>query len=177
MTTNGSDADPEGPSRGDARGRTVNLGGGAVVPYPEPADTTASKIGKANRRRDTKPEIRIRSNLHRRGLRYRKDLLLRPGEVRVRPDVVFTRMRIAVFVDGCFWHSCPEHGTSPKTSSEWWAAKLSRNVQRDRDTDARLRNDGWTVIRIWEHEDPASAAARIGEAVDQRRRGPGAWPR
>src|SRR4051794_33374052 len=94
---------------GDAAPRTVNLGGGRVVPYPEPLDNAASKIGRANRRVDTRPEVLIRSALHRRGLRYRKDLLLRVGDIRVRPDLVFTRWKVAAFVDGCFWHRCPEH--------------------------------------------------------------------
>ncbi|MGI8710752.1 MAG: very short patch repair endonuclease [Acidimicrobiales bacterium] len=126
---------------------------------------TATKIGKANRRRDTKPEIRIRSNLHRRGLRYRKDLLLRPGEVRVRPDVVFTRMRIAVFVDGCFWHGCPDHQHIPKRNRAYWVPKLRANVDRDRRVDAALVADGWAAIRIWEHEDPDHAADQIEAAV------------
>ncbi len=83
---------------------------------------------------------------------------------RARPDVVFTRARVAVFVDGCFWHRCPEHGTSPKTNGGWWRRKLDANVERDRATDATLEAAGWTVIRIWEHEDAVAAADRV-EAV------------
>src|SRR4051812_38786735 len=86
--------------------RTVNLGAGRVVPYPEPTGGAATKIGKANPRSDTRPEVRLRSALHRRGHRFRKDLLVRAGDVRVHPDIVFTRLKLAVFVDGCFWHGC-----------------------------------------------------------------------
>jgi DNA mismatch endonuclease (patch repair protein) len=79
----------------------------------------------------------------------------------VRPDVVFTRRRVAIFVDGCYWHQCPEHGTSPHANSSYWGPKLERNVARDRDNDYRLREAGWSVIRVWEHEDPGAAAAAI----------------
>lgn len=168
MTADGANDDPDGAPPAGAPGRTVSLGGGVVVPYPEPSNATASKIGRANRRRDTKPEIRIRSNLHGRGLRYRKDLLLRSGDVRVRPDVVFTRRRIAVFVDGCFWHGCPDHQHTPKRNREYWAPKLRANVDRDRRVDAALAADGWTVIRIWEHEDPDHASERVEVTVRER---------
>ncbi len=83
--------------------------------------------------------------------------------------MVFRSARVAVYVDGCFWHQCPEHATSPRANSEWSADKLAANVRRDRDTDARLAEAGWLVIRIWEHEDMAEAAARIEEAVRARR--------
>ena len=83
---------------------------------------------------------------------------------RTRPDIVFTRARVAVFVDGCFWHRCPEHGTSPKTNTGWWRRKLDTNVERDRATDAALTEASWAVIRIWEHEDPVAAADRV-EAI------------
>jgi DNA mismatch endonuclease (patch repair protein) len=98
-------------------------------------------------RRDTGPEVRLRRELHARGLRFRTQLQV-PG----RPDVAFTRVRLAVFVDGCFWHRCPMHATSPRHNSAWWQAKLDANVQRDvRQTEA-LRRLGWTVLRFWEHE-------------------------
>src|SRR5690606_15979160 len=112
--------------------RTVALGGGRRGPYPEPIDDAASKIGRANRRTDTKPEVRLRSELHRRGLRFRKDFLIRVSEIRVKPDIVFTRLRLAVFVDGCFWHSCPEHGSMPSRNRGYWLPKLAANVDRDR---------------------------------------------
>ena len=146
------------------------LGGGRRVPYPEPIDDVASKIGRANRRTDTKPEVRLRSELHRRGLRFRKDFLIRVGEIRVKPDIVFTRLRLAVFVDGCFWHSCPEHGSMPSRNRGYWLPKLAANVDRDRRVDAALRASGWSVERLWEHEDVDIAADRI-EAVVRRRTG------
>ncbi len=85
--------------------------------------------------------------------------------MRRRADLVFPRRRVAVYVDGCFWHSCPQHATFPKNNAEWWAAKLAANVQRDRDTDARLQAAGWTVVRVWEHEDPVVAATRVEDAL------------
>jgi len=119
---------------------------------------------QANRRRDTKPEKAIRSLLHARGLRYRCDFRIDVPSGRVRPDIVFTRRRIAVFVDGCFWHSCPAHGAPPRTNARYWVPKLARNVQRDlRNTEA-LTSAGWTVIRIWEHEDAFVASSQI-EAI------------
>ena len=108
----------------------------------------------------TAPEMAIRRELHRRGLRYRVNLTLSKIG-RIRPDIVFTRVRVAVFVDGCFWHRCPEHGSSPKTNADWWRRKLDNNVERDRTTDTVLAKAGWTVIRIWEHEDAIAAADRI----------------
>lgn len=110
----------------------------------------------------------LRRELHRRGLRYRVDTA--PVKtVRRRADVVFTRRRLAVFVDGCFWHSCPQHGNSPQTNQQWWTDKLERNRRRDRDTDTRLQAAGWQVLRVWEHEDPHAAAVRIDELVRGRR--------
>lgn len=118
-------------------------------------------------RRDTKPELALRRELWRRGLRYRVDVQPLAG-VRRRADIVFTRARVAVYVDGCYWHSCPTHRTTPKANRDWWVAKLQANEQRDRDTDERLRAGGWEVVRVWEHEDPRSAADRV-EAVLQSR--------
>ena len=115
-------------------------------------------------RADTAPEVALRRELHRRGLRYRVDAALPLKGIRRRADVAFPARRVAVFVDGCYWHVCPDHATWPKASSDWWRAKLEGNVRRDRDTDARLAEAGWTVVRVWEHENPAEAAARI-EAV------------
>jgi DNA mismatch endonuclease (patch repair protein) len=80
---------------------------------------------------------------------------------RRRADLTFTAKRVVVFVDGCFWHGCPEHGTSPRTNGAWWAEKLQKNVDRDRETDACLRKSGWTVLRVWEHEDPDAALRRV----------------
>jgi DNA mismatch endonuclease (patch repair protein) len=152
----GPDADPA-----QSGARTVNLGGGRRVPYPEPGTPAATKIGKANRRVDTKPEVRVRSALHRQGLRYRKDLLIRVGAVRVRPDVVFTRARVALFIDGCFWHGCPDHQQVPRTNQGYWIPKLAANVERDRRVDAALREDGWAVLRAWEHEPVEAVVQRV----------------
>src|SRR5207244_7961450 len=105
---------------------------------PPPSSANARATMRANRPADTQPERLLRSELHRRGLRFRKNMLLKVGGVRARPDVLFTRMRVAVFVDGCFWHDCPDHGTSPKANSEYWAAKLAVNKERDRRTTAAL---------------------------------------
>ncbi len=119
---------------------------------------------RRNPRRDTQPEIALRSELHRRGLRFRKDPPLRvPGRV-VRPDVAFTRARVAVFVDGCFWHVCPVHGNQPRVNIAYWRPKLARNVARDRAVDSALQAAGWRVLRAWEHEAPATVADRV-EAI------------
>ncbi|MGO9909664.1 MAG: DNA mismatch endonuclease Vsr, partial [Acidimicrobiales bacterium] len=122
--------------------RTVALGGGQRVPYPEPRDAAATKTGKANRRTGTKPEIRLASALHRRGLRFRRDFPISAGDHRsIRTDVVFTRARVAVFLDGCFWHGCPEHQRAPASNPEYWIPKLERNISRDREVDALLKGD------------------------------------
>ena len=152
--------------------RTVTLRGGLVVPYPEPATQAASRVGRANRRTSTKPELALRSALHRRGLRFRKDHLLRVGGLRVRPDVVFTRWKIAVFLDGCFWHGCPNHFRTPARNADYWAPKLRANVDRDQRVDEALSDEGWTVVRVWEHDDVESAADRIRRLVDNRRSTP-----
>lgn len=122
----------------------------------------------------------IRSVLHRRGLRFRVDQAPIPG-VRRRADIVFRKARVAVFVDGCFWHCCPVHGTWPKANADWWRDKLETNKRRDVDTDRRLRESGWTPIRVWEHENPSEVADRIAELVRRARdhvggRGPGEGP-
>lgn len=119
------------------------------------------------RRKDTAAELAVRSELHARGLRYFVDRAVLPGRRR-RADVVFPRAKVAVFVDGCFWHSCPQHATAPRSNAQWWVDKLRANVERDRRTDADLRAAGWTVIRIWEHESPSSAADRVESALARR---------
>jgi DNA mismatch endonuclease (patch repair protein) len=116
---------------------------------------------RAIRRRDSAAELALRSELHRRGLRFRVDYPV-PVEGRSpRPDVVFTRAKLAVFVDGCFWHGCPEHGSRPSENVAYWSSKLARNVERDREQNARLEAAGWRVLRFWEHEDPRGAASRV----------------
>jgi DNA mismatch endonuclease (patch repair protein) len=118
-------------------------------------------------RRDTKPELAIRRAVWRSGLRYLVDIAPIPG--RRRADLVFTRAKVAVYVDGCFWHSCPLHATIPKSNREWWTEKLAANVARDRNTDAVLAERGWTVVRVWEHEDVDIAAAHVATVVRERR--------
>lgn len=128
---------------------------------------------QAIRSRDTKPELAIRRLLHASGLRYRVDVRPEP-EIPRRADVVFSRARVAVFVDGCFWHGCPEHGRREHRVNAWyWPEKIQRNVDRDADTTRRLIDRGWTVIRIWEHEPAADAAARVSAAVRRGERRPG----
>jgi DNA mismatch endonuclease, patch repair protein len=123
---------------------------------------------KANRRTGTRPEAHLRSALHKTGLRFRKDVYLRIGTVRTKADVVFPRQRVAVYLDGCFWHRCPEHGQLPRANRSYWQPKLERNAQRDREITEALRKEGWIVIRIWEHEELAPAVQRIGRVVRQR---------
>lgn len=115
------------------------------------------------RSRDTKPEMALRRELHRRGRRFFVDRPVLPG--RRRPDLVFPRARVVVFVDGCFWHACPEHLRPARKNAQWWADKLAKNVQRDRDTDRDLREAGWTVVRVWEHEDPITAADHVEQEL------------
>jgi DNA mismatch endonuclease, patch repair protein len=119
---------------------------------------------RANRPRDTSPEIRLRSALHRRGLRFRVHRKPESG-LRTTADVLFGPARVAVYVDGCFWHSCPLHGNLPKSNREWWQRKLLANTARDRRNDAALRASGWHVIRVWEHENPEIAADRISGTI------------
>ena len=125
---------------------------------------------KANRRTDTKPELALRHALHRLGYRYRKDyrLDLASGR-RVRPDIAFTARKVAVFVDGCFWHACPDHGSQPKNNEWYWSPKLARNVERDRAADAALAQAGWIVVRLWEHVPVTEAVALVTAAVGDPR--------
>jgi DNA mismatch endonuclease (patch repair protein) len=125
---------------------------------------------RATRQRDTPLELALRSELHRRGLRYFVDRAPIQGWRR-RADIVFPRAKVAVFVDGCFWHGCPEHGTWPKTNADWWREKIETNVRRDRDTDERLEQAGWVSIRVWGHEDAACAADRVEHLVRSRTEG------
>lgn len=144
----------------------VALGGGRVVAYPRPSTAAASAVMRGNRKRDTTQELAVRRLLYARGLRYRVNPLLRlAGGTRVRPDVVFPGRRIAVFIDGCFWHGCTEHGTNPRINRDYWGPKLARNQARDKRNTAALEADGWVVIRVWEHQ-PTDAIVRvIGRAL------------
>lgn len=132
---------------------------------PAASSEAKARNMRAVKRRDTQPELRLRRALHAAGLRYRVDHRLVLPDGAVRPDVVFTRRHVAVFVDSCFWHRCPEHGTTPATNADWWRAKLDRNVERDAETDRLLADAGWTVVRAWEHEPTEQTVDRVRTAV------------
>ncbi len=124
---------------------------------------------QSNRRRDTKPELAVRRLLHAAGMRYRVDVAPVPG-LRRRADILFSRDRIAVFIDGCFWHGCPEHGpTRFDTNADYWVPKIAENRARDLDTSARFEAAGWTVLRFWAHTAPSSAAETVIAAVKRER--------
>ena len=123
----------------------------------------------ANRRVDTGPERALRSHLHRHGLRFRKDFRIQLDGASMRADVVFPAAKVAVFVDGCFWHQCPEHATMPKRNNDFWAPKLRRNVERDQHVNRTLARAGWTVVRCWEHEDPIDVLPRVVDALREAR--------
>lgn len=132
---------------------------------PKPLNEGRSRNMRANRRTDTKPEVVLRSALHRLGYRFRKDMRLDLPTARVRPDIVFTARKVAVFIDGCFWHCCPEHGRQPTTNEWYWTPKLQRNIERDRRADAALREAGWQVVRLWEHVTLEQAVSTVQAAL------------
>jgi DNA mismatch endonuclease (patch repair protein) len=162
------------PSVLDAAFRNSRLTGPAIMesesrlPRPMPTSSAATAKMRANKRANTKPEIRLRSELHAAGMRFRKDFPVSVPGVRVRPDVVFTRARVAVFLDGCFWHACPYHGDTPRSNTEYWIPKLQRNAERDRLVDECLRAAGWTVLRLWEHVTAEEGLRIVQTAVTQR---------
>lgn len=133
-----------------------------------PSSPEASHRMQRVRQKNTSAESVLRRELHALGLRYRIQIpvLTKPRRV---ADVTFSGPRVAVFVDGCFWHGCPQHATWPKKNAEFWRAKIVANQVRDRDTDARLRIDGWEVVRIWAHETPHVAASRVAAIVHARK--------
>lgn len=135
---------------------------------PAASNEHVGKQMQATRRRDTPAEVATRWILHAQGLRYRVDHPIL-GTKR-RADILFSRGKVAVFIDGCFWHGCPEHGTTPKINRDWWMEKIQRNQQRDRDTNHRLRQEGWNVVRVWEHEGADKAAEKIVAIVRKRLR-------
>ena len=148
--------------------RTPPIPNAMNSPYPVPTSASATKKMRSNRRADTKPEVSLRSLLHRSGLRFRKDFRIQlPSGRRVHADIAFTRTKTAVFVDGCFWHCCPEHGTIPKSNQEYWVPKLKQNVDRDRATNRELIEAGWKVLRFWEHVSPEAARVGVLSALDK----------
>lgn len=162
------------------KGRATTGGGdgrpSASVRIRRPASAVSSYASspgvrsrmQVQRTRDTGPEMALRRLLHASGLRYRVDCSPIRG-LRRRADIVFRRAQVAVYVDGCFWHGCPEHGRRQTFANpEYWSEKIRRNKARDADTDRVLRNAGWLVFRIWEHQDPGEAAAEIQNAIKQR---------
>ena len=139
----------------------------ALVVQPVAPIELVRRRMKRVRRRDTGAELRLRRGLWALGMRYRVD---QSCVGRYRPDIVFSKARIAVFVDGCFWHKCPQHATMPARNHDWWAAKLAVNTERDARANEALQDAGYLVLRVWEHEDQAMAALRIRDAVRARRR-------
>jgi len=135
---------------------------------PPPSSKAAHNRMKAVRRTGTAAELALREALDTHELTYEVDAQPLP-DLRRRADILFREERIAVFVDGCFWHGCPIHGTQAKANADFWAEKIERNKWRDRDTDSRLEAVGWKVVRVWEHEDPVEAAERIWALLQERR--------
>jgi DNA mismatch endonuclease (patch repair protein) len=138
-----------------------------AVRRPAASSRAALHRMQSTRQRDTPAEMTLRKLLHARGLRFLVDRPIVPG-TRRRADIVFVRARVAVFVDGCFWHSCPRHGTLPKANADWWISKLNANRLRDADTTARLHRANWRVVRVWEHQAGPRVADRIARIVRDR---------
>ncbi|HST49310.1 very short patch repair endonuclease [Jatrophihabitans sp.] len=138
------------------------------VKPPLPASEAVSARLSRQRQRNTRPELALRSALHRQGQRFYVHRRPIPSLRRVA-DIVFPAVKVAVEVRGCFWHACPEHGTAPKSNAEWWADKLASNRRRDETADTALRAAGWLPVTVWEHESPEEAARRVAAVVQQRR--------
>ncbi|MEV8393956.1 MULTISPECIES: very short patch repair endonuclease [unclassified Streptomyces] len=143
---------------------------------PDAVPSSAAVSARMSRQvsRDTAPEVAVRKLLHSAGLRYRVNVPV-PGIPRRTIDIVFGPAKVAVFLDGCFWHGCPQHATQPKANAEWWRTKLDKNMARDMETTKHLEAQGWTVLRFWEHESPAvvaQAVTRARQAATQPSRRP-----
>ncbi|MEU0130535.1 very short patch repair endonuclease [Streptomyces sp. NPDC006289] len=134
----------------------------------EPSSPDVSARMSRQARRDTAPEVAVRKLLHASGYRYRLNERV-PHMSRRTIDIAFTKAKVAVFLDGCFWHGCPAHATQPRSNAEWWRQKLDRNMARDVETTAHLVAEGWTVLRFWEHELPAQVAEQVANAVDSEK--------
>lgn len=137
----------------------------AALPAPPPSDKKTQRRMQRQGRRDTKPEVLLRKALTKRGLRYRIDYAP-VGEVRSKADIAFVGIKLAVFVHGCFWHGCPEHHRPTKSNTKWWADKIGANQRRDQETAIALEAAGWTVERVWEHENPDAAADRLVARIE-----------
>lgn len=137
-----------------------------VPAHPGSTGAAVSRRMSALKRKDNDAELAVRRLLRAAGLRYRVHYPV-PGVPRRTIDIAFTRAKVAVFIDGCFWHGCPDHGTKPTANAAWWAAKLGANAERDFDTTDQLERSGWTVLRAWEHEDPVEVAALVGRVLDR----------
>jgi DNA mismatch endonuclease (patch repair protein) len=144
-------------------GRSIQ--GKRLIHYPVPTSAAVSAAMRGNRKRDTGPELRLRSLLHAQGMRFRANVQLTLPGLRVRPDIVFRRHQVAVFVDGCFWHSCRWHGTRPRANTHYWLPKLKRIAARDRTVRQLLKRAGWRVVRLWEHVPPERAADLVRKAL------------
>ncbi|MBZ3901035.1 very short patch repair endonuclease [Streptomyces griseiscabiei] len=136
------------------------------VVHPSSPDVSVRMSRQTNR--DTGIELAVRRLLHASGYRYRIHYPV-PGMRRRKIDIAFTGARLAVLIDGCFWHGCPEHATSPKANAEWWRRKLDRNIERDKETNAQLLAEGWTFLRFWEHESPDAVMHQVAAAVDREK--------
>lgn len=136
-----------------------------VTRHPAALNAAVSRQMSRMPRASSGPELAVRRELHRRGLRFR----LHPATLPGRPDVVLTRARLAIFIDGCFWHCCPQHGVMPRNNRDWWQTKLHRNVERDREKDVALAALGWRTMHFWEHERPHDVADVIERTWRQLR--------
>lgn len=143
-----------------------NLTSGKAYKGPPASSQAARSRMLAAKQRDTKPEIELQTLLEKAGLQFEVNALL-PIGLRRRADILIRDAQLAVFVDGCFWHGCPIHGTWPKQNAEFWRKKIETNKQRDRDTDNRLQEAGWRVIRVWEHQDMEEVSDSICRIADQ----------
>ncbi|MEV6959725.1 very short patch repair endonuclease [Streptomyces sp. NPDC051207] len=141
------------------------------MPDAVPSSAAVSARMSRQNSRDTAQELAVRRLLHASGLRYRVNVPV-PGMPRRTIDIVFPRTKIAIFLDGCFWHGCPEHATRPKANAEWWRTKLDKNMARDIETTEHLRSAGWTVLRFWEHESVETVARRISTTVTSKQATP-----
>ena len=138
-----------------------------VPAHPGSTGEAVSRRMSTLRRKDNEAELAVRRLLHAAGYRYRVHYPV-PGLPRRTIDIAFTRAKVAVFIDGCFWHGCPEHGSQPRSNAEWWATKLAANAARDAETSAALEHSGWLVVRAWEHAKPTEVLDAVARALRSR---------